>query len=690
MTQVYIRLTGRLGLAPSFTVRALLLGAPPTSQQQPQYLVPGVRNHITHQKTTIRTGNFDFLEGTFHAPVLLQHLQELEAGAASWDSWLKVSPLHWEVGEQPALTPLELALQEHLTAVQLACLQPRTHLTVEEEKLPIGRVHRNSTRALTHLASHSEDWETRTLRSVRPKRLMGYVREELLDLYENRVVVTLVDGLDRVLIRRIREIRIFEKEFEKATHLKNHQATGINTRQRRLYALWGEATTHSLELTQVKKLRRDLEELLHAIKALQHSPLYKALPRTAPIPTQLKRTNIFRNDPQYRRIALLYQLYVHHTQDQQTPEERQQHEQQACLDFDRYVLLLLVRALDQLQFRPTQTVPVVPGQTFTLRGPEGEVSVLWNADRTYHLQAGGTTLLRLVPVRTPLQRLTPSEQQAFWHELQNCAPGLPMQMVLVHPYLPEEPLPVPWCALPMEPTAVLPTVGCCPVNTTQLDSTERLARTVRNSLTRHRYLQYPYTVTPPDPRDIDEKLLAKGHGNARQLQAPLQAPQQKELLKPLNALQEEHHRLMAQRKQPGTGNSNSKALTRQIETLEAQIQQWVGFQEQLQAAQQSLQHLQVCPLCSAQEASFEGWGKQGFRCTCQHCGSQWGVKLCRHGKSQQVYIQAGRKPEVQGQVQPGWVDELLGRDVIDTPQYASLLPGAGSDMEFSCSCAPLT
>ena len=77
-----------------------------------------------------------------------------------------------------------------------------------------ARCKRPSARAPQTLAARSEDWERRTLWGIRPRRVLGLVRDELFDIYENRVAVALVDYLDRALLLRLRSVRRVVKLLE--------------------------------------------------------------------------------------------------------------------------------------------------------------------------------------------------------------------------------------------------------------------------------------------------------------------------------------------------------------------------------------------------------------------------------------------------------------------------------------------
>ncbi|MEZ4302308.1 MAG: hypothetical protein R3B70_45695, partial [Polyangiaceae bacterium] len=112
-----------------------------------------------------------------------------------WAEWLDLSPLVPEMSKRVEMLALESLLERRLGHLGEVCRRPRAHLRVEVERLPVARAQRFHARAASFLAAHTEDWERPTLRSVVPKRILSLVRDDQLDIYENRIAVRLVDHL---------------------------------------------------------------------------------------------------------------------------------------------------------------------------------------------------------------------------------------------------------------------------------------------------------------------------------------------------------------------------------------------------------------------------------------------------------------------------------------------------------------
>ena len=73
------------------------------------------------------------------------------------------------------------------------CKKPKSHLKSVNEIRPIDTVKRVGYESIPYLASHSEDWLTRTATGLKPARLFSRVEDDDFFIYENRVTKTLID-----------------------------------------------------------------------------------------------------------------------------------------------------------------------------------------------------------------------------------------------------------------------------------------------------------------------------------------------------------------------------------------------------------------------------------------------------------------------------------------------------------------
>ena len=85
--------------------------------------------------------------------------------------------------------------------------KPKSHLKAVNEVRPIETVKRIGYESIPYLASHSEDWLARTASGLKPARLFSRVEDDEYQIYENRVVKTLIDLILSFLRKTEKQLR---------------------------------------------------------------------------------------------------------------------------------------------------------------------------------------------------------------------------------------------------------------------------------------------------------------------------------------------------------------------------------------------------------------------------------------------------------------------------------------------------
>ena len=191
------------------------------------------------------------------------------------------------------------------------------------------------------MAAHSEDWLARTASGLKPARLFSRVEDDEFQIYENRVVKTLIDLILGFLRRTEKQLRDqrdqlrgimnssvqtgsfgFDVSFQKAVaELMSSDKKGDEYRSK------------SLEL--VEKLQEWSYRLLKKYRSLRQTRLYRYLRKSKPVQNPLNETNILVMDKQYSVIFKLWKT-VHHVVAPKTVDD----EVQISFDdvFDDYLL----------------------------------------------------------------------------------------------------------------------------------------------------------------------------------------------------------------------------------------------------------------------------------------------------------------------------------------------------------------
>jgi hypothetical protein len=187
------------------------------------------------------------------------------------------------------------------------CARPRRSLISEKRVMPIDKVKRISANSLEHLASHPHLWQSRSLSGIKPLRLRTDVPEETLDLYENRVVSTLIRRLLQYLFIRSREV---DRAYYQTEALHENLFTDYcynRFRDDRFRQLWSNQVELIDNYDQVHEFKIKIDTLLSQVSSSLDSVLYKALPTHADVTSPLKPTNILLMDEDYHKLFKLWQ-----------------------------------------------------------------------------------------------------------------------------------------------------------------------------------------------------------------------------------------------------------------------------------------------------------------------------------------------------------------------------------------------
>lgn len=280
------------------------------------------------------------------------------------DSQDSVSPmLPAEMAAQCELDQLERTLAAVLREGHLQSIseRPRRDLRYEDSIAPVARARRLATNVFSHLASHSDCWQQRTLSGVQPRKILSRFSEDDLAIYENRLYKRLLDRLDRHLSKRLGRIRALNSRIDEYHRFRLNQNL-----HHRLYhdicSLWGQAFQNQKQTTtltlgnqdkkQDKTPEQQLEDQLRSIRSLKCRGLYRYIPPSAVVPAQIHRTNILNHDPHYRHLPPLWEKLKEEREDSQlAPDERLAKHQQLQMAYESYVGLVLRQALERYKLR---------------------------------------------------------------------------------------------------------------------------------------------------------------------------------------------------------------------------------------------------------------------------------------------------------------------------------------------------
>ena len=348
------------------------------------------------------TGNHDFID------TKVSDIDEAEADLASEAivaiyGKLKeaggktVSPmLPAEMAAQCELIDIERDLSDVLRAGHLHSIsdRPRQDLRYEELISPVARARRLATSALSHLASHSDCWQQRTLSGVKPRKILARFSDDDYAIYENRLYKRLIDRLERHLSRRIARIRGINSRLEDALEFQNSENTHYRL-SKDICRLWGEAYLDDktgIQLEAGRMAYKTLTDQLRSIRGLKQRGLYTLVPRSAGVPDQVHRTNILNHDPHYRHLPPLWEKLRDDRDEQRLrPEDRLARQVRLQIAYTEYVGLVLRRALERFGL-------ITVGKDSYEFDWCGQPFSLIRQDHDWHLCTPQSTTLRFLPI----------------------------------------------------------------------------------------------------------------------------------------------------------------------------------------------------------------------------------------------------------------------------------------------------
>jgi hypothetical protein len=481
-----------------------------------------------------------------------------------------------------------------------------------------------------------------------------------------------------------------------------------NTSQRRIYKLWGETLDASEARRKAERTLGQLKHLLFTISGLKDSVLYREVPRRATVGTTLTVTNILSDDAHYRRVAELWLEWARLGQEQAVrPRAYFEEMQDLCRSFDSFALLLTLRALDQLGFEPTDLERSLSDREVEVRHGSRVVRLSWaTTSGAISLQGEGVEPLRIVPLCSSLAALDDEQLRGVLADADaHAATGT--TTVILYPSLSEtaafEHL-APELAVRLRSLAHeagsegRQGVGFLPVSPWDIGSVERMTRQLRWVTTTPTYFAYPPTIARPELSEIrrDQTWLAVAGDTVRVLRPPLDS----ESLDPgrlvseasvrLEQLKKEHDAVSLQgreavREGERTRNINArkKEVHADMTDAEKRLKTLQRFESDLAQALDVVRDLLLCPTCDRSadaRRDFKPMG-QHFSCTCSDCSTTWGTIACgRCSRSIPVLRLHGTAWTTMAG-EPGWIDRMLGADVLAVPQVV------GTEIGFVCpSC----
>jgi hypothetical protein len=578
-----------------------------------------------------------------------------------WKEWVQVPTILPSRAVRVQLTPFEILIDQRLQHLQEVCRSPRMHLTTEIEKVRASSARRVPMKACEYLAAHSEDWQQRSFRSIRPRRVLSLLVEDLFDIYENRVMVRLTDHLLEYLDDRLKELRKLTGVINEAKRYQE-QCEGYFWRKRRLFTEFGRLYTDQEHDRAVNTIHF-LEALERKLLALCASDLYKAIPRRAQVLLSLRETNILANDQHYRHVAHLWRAWAEWYQNRvRTRAQVREESERVCLAFEEYSTLLITKSLASLGFIASADVSPIPRSALVrIVGPWGGLVLAWNDDGSIRITSEEwDNSLRFIPIPdliTATNDALDEVERKFLCIARDAKSRHDETLVFLYPgsELERRRIPFPlrrrlhalWSERLPDDNFPLSILGVGPM---VIDSVEEVARAINIWRAEKQLEQFPPTLQHSDRTVIQclanySSALAPAGTNAIQIRRPL--------------LNHEWTLLESKFRQERASGRRGNPLFSE-ETVDTVLEGLLNVSSWFDRALS-------CPVCSkaAEPRVFQPLDRNTYRITCNACQSTWGLRPCSCGKAYpflQLHVSVSIHQNLDQTLR-----HPLGRDVFAVP-----------------------
>ena len=203
------------------------------------------------------------------------------------------------------------AIDKALESIQYVVSHPRNVIREEEIIVNIAHAKKGEPSVVRHLAQHGslvDDFKEEE-GEVRPNHLMQKLRDDSVKIYENRLVITVLEDAYRfVKIRHDALMNAMSDEFGAKLKLTSDMESTIENVHLDMFLhikekddLLSTDEKHGDVLARVSRLNR-------LLAAFMNSPFAKEMAKAQRVRGALIKTNVIKKNPHYREIANLYEF----------------------------------------------------------------------------------------------------------------------------------------------------------------------------------------------------------------------------------------------------------------------------------------------------------------------------------------------------------------------------------------------
>ena len=251
---------------------------------------------------------------------------------------------------QSLLDQMQSTLKQKVRAI---CSSPKQGIRTEELVQDVSLVKRINTNTLSHLASHTEHWKTRTLSGLVPKRLKADIIEDEINIYENLFFRMAVDDIAEYTTQQILSLKAAKRQNTEAIDWESYGAK-VND-YRRSFLL--QKHLSGRDTNELFRENRVFDEALQmwlqvskTLTSIRGSAFYRKIDSKKRISRTIHLTNILKNDQRYKALYDIWCLVQKEKQKEQREKQGINNDVINAVEgyYATYTILTLIYAMNLL------------------------------------------------------------------------------------------------------------------------------------------------------------------------------------------------------------------------------------------------------------------------------------------------------------------------------------------------------
>jgi len=196
-------------------------------------------------------------------------------------------------------------LESTLPSIDKIVRNPRRFIIQEEDVVIVEKIKKVSLETVKHLAQNSQNIQDLDENGdVVPKKLLNVLKEDTLDLYENRFIYTLVKRLENFIGRQLENIEIISnKEIKKEAKYKAE--TVLEDSKINIEVKINEFD--NINIDEEHNLKNRILSCYEVISGFRTTEMIKELVGCTLVSNPIRKTNLILKQPDFQKAYILWE-----------------------------------------------------------------------------------------------------------------------------------------------------------------------------------------------------------------------------------------------------------------------------------------------------------------------------------------------------------------------------------------------